>query len=182
MSSSSGSGEYGKVRVRYNGPIGNHRVVGLATRTKYGRHKRGDVFWVQREDVEANPDVFIVLGDDLSIAARLPKTPDDLRLDAVAPVVAEPSVTSQQIEAALSGVPAGLIDEDLPFESDTDGTPIAALGLNGRVVGTLLGAGIETVEALREAYDSAGLVDISGIGEKTLDEIQAKLEEFDAAE
>lgn len=179
--SASGSDEYGKVRVRYNGPIGNHRVIGFATKNKYGRHKRGDVFWVQREDVAANPDAFIVLGDDLSVAGKLPKTPEDLRLDFPEPQTAESDVSTQQIQDALSGIPQGLIDDSAPF-IDAGGTPVAALGLNGRVVSALLAAEIETVEELQAAYDNASLVDIPGIGEKTLDEIQSRLESFDAAD
>lgn len=174
--SSNGSGDYGKVRARYNGAMGNHRVIGLATKTRYGRHKRGDVFWVHRDDVSAHPEMFTVMGDELSVSALLPKTPDDLRLDFPEPE--QPSASAAQIAETLSGMPAALIDETLPFNLDEGGTPIAALGLNGRVVSTLLGAGIETVEALREAYADASLRSITGIGEKTFEEITEKLVAF----
>lgn len=80
------TGEYAKVRVRYEwGGLAKQTVVGLATRTSYGRHKRGDVFWVHRDDVAAAPNWFTPLGDELgaSVVETLPKTPGTLRIAAV---------------------------------------------------------------------------------------------------
>lgn len=80
------TGEYAKVRVRYEiGGQAAQTVVGLATRTKYGRKRRGDVFWVHREDIEAAPNWFTPLGDapGASVVEALPKTPDALRIAAV---------------------------------------------------------------------------------------------------
>lgn len=171
--SANNNGQFAKVRARYNGPIGNHRVIGLATRTKYGRHKRNDVFWVHRSDVEAHPEMFTVLGDDLSAASRLPKTPDDLRF----PEIDLSPVFPAELEAAS----ASSTTDEAPVSLDTSGTPLAALGLPGRVMSSLLGAGIETVEGLQDAFDDASLLEISGIGEKTLDEIQVRLEAFNEA-
>lgn len=53
------------VRIEYAGPVANHNVVGVATKTNYRRHRAGDVFMVWADDVKAAPDVFIPILDPL---------------------------------------------------------------------------------------------------------------------
>lgn len=50
------------VRVRYDGPVGNH-LVGSPLRKfrTYGMHTRGDVFCVHRDDQRTAPAVFVLL-------------------------------------------------------------------------------------------------------------------------
>lgn len=51
-------GAAGMVRILYNGPIGQHEVIGLATKKRYGYRRGGDTFYVYVEDQRYQPDVF----------------------------------------------------------------------------------------------------------------------------
>jgi hypothetical protein len=48
---------------------GNHHVIGIATKTKYGYRSYGDVFLVKKVDIKAQPHLFEVVDD----RARAPK-------------------------------------------------------------------------------------------------------------
>lgn len=49
------------VRVRYEGPVGPHEVRGLATRQRYGRRGKGDVFYVYPADQRHSPQLFVIV-------------------------------------------------------------------------------------------------------------------------
>jgi len=81
--------DYPLVVVRYEGAEAKHTVIGLASRTKYGRKQRGDIFQVLREDVLAYPETFTILTEPTKEKEVLPSLPKDLR---PAPVSLRPSI------------------------------------------------------------------------------------------
>lgn len=65
------------IKIQYQGAIGTHQVTGVSTKSDYGRRQRGDVFRVDRIDVEASPDMFTPIQDILVIEkAEMPPTPE----------------------------------------------------------------------------------------------------------
>lgn len=51
------------VKVQYNGLPGTHAIVGIATHKNYGRHKKGDVFYIFKKDFDvinyAEPGLYV---------------------------------------------------------------------------------------------------------------------------
>ncbi len=94
--------DYPKVLIVYMGPPGKRPVVGVATGTRYGRHKGGDHFYVFREDARAQPELFRIITDaqaNMLGIPGVPRTPSELRMPLVPsapPVPSAPLVTRAQ--------------------------------------------------------------------------------------
>jgi hypothetical protein len=78
--------DYPKVRIVVEGPGAPFTLVGPVTKTKYGRHKAGDVVWVYAVDAEANPEMFVPAGPEIdSVETKLPMSPEEVRPPAPQP-------------------------------------------------------------------------------------------------
>jgi hypothetical protein len=149
---------YPKVLAQYNGPAAAHMIIGLATKTKYGRRKRGDTLYIYPEDIDADPTRWTVVEKQpvQSDALGLPKTPDELRKPKA------PETVSHNVPE--SGPPA------------PTSTSISALPLSGRALRALEDFGIRTVAMARREFGSQnGFRHIPGIGEATEREIIAAI-------
>lgn len=79
MSSPIDPQDYPKTLVTFHGPIAPVSVTGLVTRIKYGFHKDGDRFWIHKDDLVSDSEMFTVAIDDPT--ASLPTSPDQVRVD-----------------------------------------------------------------------------------------------------
>jgi hypothetical protein len=79
------------VRVRYDGPVGNHLVGSPLRKVQtYGMHTRGDVFCVHQDDQRTAPVVFVLLVEE-----KAPPEPEPV-VDEVTPE--EPGVEEPAVE------------------------------------------------------------------------------------
>lgn len=185
--------DYPKVRIRYEGPKGSHTVVGLASRTKYGRHEYGDVFWVLREDAAANPEYFKVLGDQEtgSVADSLPKTADGVRMPTSGGVTSQPNPmtrveglwqpSSGEASPTVTDLwvkqpDAAPAESGVPPRTPANLVTLDQLGVNERIAATLAGVGLIAVSDVVE-YGVDKLDEISGIGAASKKEIIGALKE-----
>lgn len=170
---------YPKVRIRYQGPPGSHSVAGLATRTKYGRHEYGDVFWVYRADAEADPENYLILegAEGESQADLLPKTPDELRFPSIfgeqwPSASAQTTATEDTQQASASVEPTA--------EAPAEITTLDQIGISEELTTSAAHAGLLSVAdvvAFVQANGENHLKDIEGIGKKGAKLIVGKLTE-----
>jgi hypothetical protein len=65
------------IRVQYNGPVGAHEVIGVATKKSYGRRQRGDIFYIFAEDYRSTPNRFSPVVDKTELVkpTMIPEAP-----------------------------------------------------------------------------------------------------------
>ncbi len=174
---------YPKVRIRYQGPPGSHSVAGLATRTKYGRHEYGDVFWVHRADAEADPESYFIMdeGDSESQAGALPKTPDGLRLPEAqqGPIGPEAAPQADQEPAAPEAALAASA-EAAPAQTPAELATLDQIGVSDQVTVSLAQVGLLSVAEVVvfvQANGEESLRAVEGVGKKGAKEVIGLLRE-----
>ena len=158
------SEEYPKVRIRYNGPAGAHSVRGYATGQKYGYRQNGDIFYVHKDDVDAEPTKYIVVGGApgaTSVARMLPKRPGEIRPAPVQTQTASPEPAAVALQQRD--------DDETDGDDEILSPSITELNLDPRIAAALTKAGVETLADLRVqlAMNSYDLTKIKGIGEQS---------------
>lgn len=68
------------IEIRYNGPIGNHHVIGPVTKTNYGVREGGQQFMVFAPDAQAMPDKFSPITQIIEEPKKtdIPPAPEEL--------------------------------------------------------------------------------------------------------
>lgn len=64
------------IRIEYQGPIGQHTVIGMTTKQNYGRRRGGDTFYVFKKDQTAQADLFVPIQDVLQTLEPTPVPPE----------------------------------------------------------------------------------------------------------
>jgi len=123
--------------------IGQHKVVGAATRRVYGYRGGGDRFYVDRQDIAAQPNLFRIIEEVV-------KVPEPTQPEIIAPPP-EPIVAEVEIKP-------NIIERDI---TDLHNVPGVTPGIRAQ----LNAANVHTVEQLLE-FGEEGLKELKGVGEK----------------
>ena len=143
------------VMVEYNHPnVGQHPVIGPATRRKYGYRAGGERFLVHKDDVQHSPTLFKPVGAEQREAVVQ-------RPQRKAPPPPEPVMKEEEPE------PVDL--EEDPARSHTP-LDLSGLELSKRVIQNLARNGFVTEERVLDAGEE-GLVEVKWIGEQTAQDI-----------
>jgi hypothetical protein len=129
------------VLVYYSHPnVGQHKVVGYATKTNYGYRAGGDRFYVNRQDIAAQPSIYKIIEENV-IAPEVKTVPPPPPVEVVSPPeeIAENIMESNSV--SLETVP-GI-------------TPAIRAQLNAE--------GVHSLDELIE-FGEEGLLSLKGVG------------------
>lgn len=127
---------------------GDHRVIGPTTRTDYGYRNGGSRFYVYKQDIAAQPDLFKPIKiEQESVEKEVEDTPPPVRVES-APVVEQP-------------ISEPITEQPTSVEDDFQTIP----GISAIHTQMLNAAGVHTFDELI-AFGADNLVKLKGIGEK----------------
>lgn len=143
------------VLVRYvHGNRGQHRVYGMATGNFYGYHGRGAKFLVHKQDIAAQPQLFVPIEQP----AEAPREKKEEILPPE-PINKQSEPSTEEVDDTTAEV--GDEPEKVKMEELTD-----IPGISDRISSQLNALGINDFVSLSEA-EVVDLMNIKGIGEKT---------------
>lgn len=144
---------------------GQHKVVGMRTKTNYGYRGGGEVFYVHRADIEVAPHLFRPKEEVKHVVEKAPEPPPapPNAIPEPKPVAAPPQPTQQPVKEESYKIEI-LELEEVP-------------GVTQDIADSLRAIGISSVEQLGE-LDVDTLLSIKGVGEKRAGLIIKALQEL----
>ena len=99
--------------VENSGNRGSHAVVGLVTRTKYGRKKHGDRFMMAVVDQRKQPRLYIPVGKPVTEQRAVVQRPSPPRVVMQPPPPPPPPVMRKVVGDVVEDVVEEVVEEDV---------------------------------------------------------------------